>query len=265
MVRLLFSQKKRNRLMLSLISIERYDYFHAYEALNNHLRPGDLLFSRSDTWVGNIIQWSSHCPWNHVAIVLSMNDELHILEASPSTSIIGKNGIRLYSIREFAKYLQDTLHEDFLKSGENSKFTFGIAKLEKDLSSNLNNQIITLYSKIKNYKYSYKDVIRAWYDGWDTILNTCQLCGRRFSRKREEENNDREGMKNGNHEDEEKYFFCSELVVYILRNIFSTKFKTIDKEYTVGNLADISYLNKNLIDIKYNETMVYLVIDTLIY
>lgn len=251
--------------MLQDISVERFDFSNVKNALKS-LKAGDLIFSQSSSLMDRWIQWSSRSPWNHVSICIETPDqEKCILEASPSTYITKKNGIRLFTVDEFASYLSQTLQHEFIKTGQHRQFVFGIASITSLLNKDTKTKLYNIYFKIKNYDYSYRKAFWAWFDGWNTIINTFECCGRRFSRKKEEENNDKEGLFNGNHEEEDRYFFCSQLIVYVLRNIDSNhKFKTIDEEYTVGNLADIDYLNKNLCQFKYKKIK-YVIIDTLIY
>lgn len=250
--------------MLKNLSFKRFDFANSYKALET-LKAGDLIFSQSTSLADRLIQWSSHSPWNHVSMCIETPDgKKCILEASPGTYITEHSGIRIFTVEEFALYLKKTLQNEFMKTGEHRNFLLGIASLESPLINTMKTKIYNVYLKIQNYKYSYRNAFFAWFDGWDTIMNTFQLCGRRFSRKREEENNDREGIYRANNEDKEKYFFCSQLIVYMLRNSDFGRFKTIDAEYTVGNLADIDYLNRNLTQIKY-KNIEYVIIDTLIY
>ena len=200
-------------------------------------------------------------------MVVEYNGELYILEASPSSFITKTKGIRLYSLLELSRYVSNELDNEIKHGNGHGSFVFGCARLENPLPKKTNEKIIQIYENIKDFSYSYENTFSSWWDGFGTCINTFQLCGRKFSRKQEEDDNDNEGMKEGNHEEEEKNFFCSQLMVYIFRKTYmGNNFKTVDKEYTVGNLADITYLNKAMnSNYKYKKEMNKIIINALIY
>lgn len=241
------------------------------------LNTGDLIFSRSASTAGKIIQFSGHCAWNHVAmcVVLKENgkDVKYWCEATNRKDTPSDNeGVKMWSMESKlrAMLLDDTTF-----------FTFGVASIKKkedaNCSNNNNNnglskeecdKLINFYKREKGkpYKYSYKVLFFSWFDGFSS-LKTTLCCYSQYERREE---NDTQPLWTINEQDTSRYF-CSELMVEALVETKMMNRKMINtgndkyvempsSEWTVADLADITYVNNNLDNnFYYTEIVLYFV------
>jgi hypothetical protein len=203
------------------------------------IQPGDIIFSRSDTILGKVIQFSGHCMWNHVAMCISIKNKKYWCESTNSED--GKDGVKIWEMESgLRKYYKSNT----------DKFLFGVSKFN---GKNINHTLYKFYKREegKRYKKNYITLFFSWFDGFSSLKSL--FCCKPIDPNIEDQEKINQPLWALNKRDTTKYF-CSELLIQCLMdcNIMKPQFHIITKEqipsseWTVANMANTYYLNKNL-------------------
>ena len=211
------------------------------------LGTGDLIFSRSDTVTGHLIQFSGHCIWNHVAVCISTMNESNGPYWCEATNTVYENdelargGVKIWNIKD--------RFDEMFKKEPDTFFIFGVSYLKKKEPSKKEEQKLVSFlkkEKGKPYQDAYSVLFFSWFDGFSSIKNTC-CC---YSTQAVRDDMDKQPLYAINKNDTSKYF-CSELVAEALVQSGIMKMKKNGKilpssEWDVAKLADTVLLNNNL-------------------
>jgi hypothetical protein len=247
----------------------------------NKLDTGDLIFSRSESIVGKIIQFSGHSIWNHVSMCIIKGDgkkywcESTNIPYEFEDSSEKKGGVKVWPIYENLN--------DLLSKSENMCFIFGISKLNYNILYNNDNIMKTKSSIVDFYKREngkpyknnpYSTLFWSWFDGFSSIKKLCCYPSSSSSSSLLSTIDTPYGIQQTeepswaiNKKDTTSYF-CSELVVQsmidsrMIKPLFNKDLIEIpSSEWTVADLASTSCLNNNLYNnFYYTEIVLYSVV-----
>jgi hypothetical protein len=204
------------------------------------IKPGDIIFSRSDTLFGKIIQFSGHCMWNHVAMCIIINNKKYWCESLNSSN--GDDGVKIW---EMEKGLRKCL------TSNGDSFLFGLSKM--NTTQKINTNLYKFYKKEegKKYKKNYLTLFLSWFDGIGSLKSL--FCCKPQDPDKERELKLNQPLWAMNKKDTSTYF-CSELLVQALLDttVMNPQFHKITKqeipssEWTVADLANTKYINRQL-------------------
>jgi hypothetical protein len=208
----------------------------------NGLSDGDLIFSRSDSFFGSLIQISGHCIWNHVAMYCdgnwceSTNGPILKDEIKPGVASWDiKYGLRKVIVPGTA-------------------VTFGVAKLS-GLTLEQRRKLVDFFKKEEGKKYtsSYWILFSSWFDGFKSIKNLICYPGPGDPSVYEEQTS---VLSSVNNKDNHREYFCSQFMVEAMKcsGIMYKKIKENNlwteipsSEWTVADLANTEHrLNRFL-------------------
>ncbi len=217
------------------------------------LKTGDLVFSRSDSFTAHLIQFSGHCIWNHVAMIVfghwceATNDDT-VYDISNS-GVERKNprcGVKIWDIR--------TGLSMFLKKYPGSLF-FGVSHSEGTEEMSYHKQLwqFWLREQGKPYTPDHFSLLLSWFDGLPSITNLC--CWQSGLRL----DSDATASPLFQNKSTQEHYFCSQVVVECLRQsgtMIGEEFGAApNTEWTVADLANVNYKLKNNLynNFKYTE------------
>lgn len=231
------------------------------ESFVDSLQCGDVIFSRSDTLFGSVIQFSGRCMWNHVAMCFEdpATGEKYWWECTNSNDATEKSlygmpedcaanfptGARIFPLKNRLKWI--------LSSGGGGRMLrFGVSRLQGMTPSERTAFSIRFASFVisesgKKYERTYWPLIMSWYDGWKSIRG---LFGCSGSNAGDAGNYDEDEVSFG--KQDLSSYFCSELMAETLRQcgLFrerpSSALWRSSGEWTVADLADERCLNFHL-------------------
>jgi hypothetical protein len=210
----------------------------------NLLKTGDIIFGRSESQFGRIIQFSGHCIWNHIAICVEGDDkEKYWCESTNNTNASPFKGVKIWNIKDY-------FNNEFTKN-PNTCFDLGISKLETKNAQVLENIKKFLYlQKGKPYTKSFSVLFFAWFDGFQTINR--YLCWNNSYRAQVDDEEVDQPSWALNKNDNTSYF-CSQLLADCFLSVGMMKRKYTSygveiqpTEWSVADFANVEYLNKNL-------------------
>lgn len=207
------------------------------------LNDGDLIFSRSDSFEGHLIQLSGHCIWNHVAMCLrkhwceSTNDDTVYTHDNIETKN-SKTGVKLWHMGDGIK--------QFLNQGNNSIF-FGVARLRTtDIDRHEHEKRMWNFwirEQGKPYTPNYSTLVLSWLDSFSSITSLCYWPG-------EQDNEDANQLNLFKNKSTTESYFCSQIIVQCLMEtnmLIDEKYSGIPAtEWTVADLANSHRLKNNL-------------------
>ncbi len=226
----------------------------------HNLHTGDIIYARSESFFGKIIQTSGHCIWNHVAlcVVHPQTNEKYWWECTnaidnvnmpeQSNPVLGGNtGTRLWHIKNRLTFITS--------GGENKqRMLLGVAKFipnttlwplmdtvaERKLAARL--FLFMQKEAGKAYQPSFWVIFLSWFDGLKTLKNYICYWNDTHSII-EESTNDWSELAAVSKD----YYFCSQLIIETLKQcgFFDD---TIPKshEWTVMDIVNVDNLNTYL-------------------
>lgn len=218
------------------------------------ISDGDLIFSRSNSFEGSLIQISGHCIWNHISMCFFK----HWCEATnsdmiyPLVSIENQNkptGVKLWSMRHGLKSIL-TQNPGILILGV-SKFTSKASKTSEYVQKMWN---FWKKEQGKPYTSNYSVLFFSWFDSWSSLKNLC--CWQGVQDTTEQELQQSFVFKNSK---TTKDYFCSQIVAECLKEAGVMIPNYIEStEWTVADFANMLRLGNNLCNnFKYEEIEFY--------
>lgn len=261
--------------------IERYSLSKSINDFLAELGEGDLIFSRSDTIIGKIIQRSAHSIWSHVGLCVidpatGMKCYWESANGTDSSDMPGgcaplyggaASGVRMWPIKN---RLEHMLRPDV--NGNPRTILFAVSKLSLQYPINLLTYTSRLheFARMKTgipYQYNYSVIFFAWFDGLPSIK-------RYFCSSRPAENDidemtdhdiidDRKSLFTSNKSSGQKNaYFCSELVTDTLMymGLMNSEECPPCSEWTVDDLFHVSNINKFIhCGVFYKQPVMYIV------
>ncbi len=244
------------------------------ERFVDFLDSGDVIFSRSNTFFGSVIQYSGHCMWNHVSMCVKNPDtgEKYWWESTNSNDDDDESckglpkdcagnfptGARIWPMLKRLKWMLNGRAEDetftFLRLGVCKLYGLSAAERER---FERNCYRFVLKESGKGYERTYWPLILSWYDGWRSLrdLLTCFY----GVNGREVYDYDEDSV-TFNRPDVSSYF-CSELVMEtflrcgLLKVLTDSSHSKSSGEWTVADIANANNLNAHAREgIRFSET-----------
>jgi hypothetical protein len=249
--------------------IESYSQKRRIDDFVNELAEGDIIFSRSDTWIGKIIQHSSQSIWSHVGMCVvdpqtglkcywesaNGSDDENLPQQCKPLYGGGPRGVRMWPIKNRLEYMlaPDT-------NGNGKSILFAVAKMSLLHPVPFMQYSSRLHEFVKSktgtpYQNNYSVLFFAWFDGMPTLSR--YFCGSKNIVESESNGDydiidDRASFVTSNASPSTSgggyttAYFCSELIVDTLINmgLMIADECPVCSEWTVDDLFHVKNINK---------------------
>lgn len=191
------------------------------------IKSGDIGFIEGYTFQAKILKGISRCPFTHAFLFLEMDDNMYVLESKRG----GVKGINDFLSKREKDGISLTL-VDKRFSDVREGCSIGIRKITRKFNEEQNRIVFKTYCKHhdKPFEKNKSEMIYSWYDGpW------------------------------GTNKEDISTFFCSEWVIFCLKEVGLLKTKKPCNEFTPGDLFRIQTNDIKNEDSQFYENEIYVI------